>query len=255
MKNLLSILFVFSIVFFFNTCKTKYDFVFGSVEGEVVLGLTDQPLSDIPVVLIDKDFDAETICYNSSGAFLDTCLTDQNGFYRFEELPAGNYAVVPIDRGYEMQNVPNNEFAVRDESMHHVNFEIAPIVSYSTSYNLRVNIINIPASLLPKINKLWTYRREWLWFIPFWDFQHGRSSEDGISNTDYTYTFNPKYGETLIVYTTENYYRLNISELIDEDNDQYRLLKAFEFGTPLHDTPEEVVFQCDWETGVVTRVE
>lgn len=63
----------------------KPEFHTGTISG-IVVDMEDNPIPNINVGLIDED----------TGLSVGTTVTDENGRYEFEDIPPGNYTVVPM---------------------------------------------------------------------------------------------------------------------------------------------------------------
>src|SRR6056297_2540356 len=83
-----------------NTTNSKDK---GTIIGEITrssMMTESSSLDSIMVILIDGDFEPDTVECENDVAFLDTVYTDTSGTFRFENIEEGNYYIYPSSKYY-----------------------------------------------------------------------------------------------------------------------------------------------------------
>ena len=250
-KAFLFILLVFS---FANCQKFKQTIEGkGKVEGQISLLTDNSPLSDIMMVLIDKDIAIDHINYDNAKIFLDTVATDSEGHYQFNLLDAGNYAVVPISSNFKFHNSNEIEFEVKKEETFIIDFSAEIVVSSGHRVvDMKIKIINIPTDIINRLSVIKIYRRRWMFFIPYLTWEQNLLNETESANTVVISHIATK-GLTFIWETIDNYFKLVLMEGSDLDT----VIPSNEIilYTPLGSTPDKIYWSYDWERDLLERVD
>lgn len=128
----------------------------GSVSGTLTAydpfdPITQIPLKGIKVYLFDTEHETDTLTYDPDRkAVLDSAFTDASGNYLIENIPEGEYAVVPMpgSHGYAFSLANDSvtaRFSINEESLSYsVNFRSPSLGSGfdETPYTIHVSIIN-----------------------------------------------------------------------------------------------------------------
>lgn len=80
----------------------------GVIEGKVLAGETDEPLSGVEVTLTSGTSEGEPTT--------DTVTTDARGRYRFEDLPTGDNYIYALDARYEGGLFPGRALTIPDDT-------------------------------------------------------------------------------------------------------------------------------------------
>ncbi|WP_321342948.1 hypothetical protein [uncultured Draconibacterium sp.] len=223
----------------------------GTISGSEIFSNIE--VDSIMVLLIDADFEPDTIEYNNKAAFVDTVYTDINGSFIFTNVAEGNYYVYPMKSGYQFtgKNIsPNNVLEISDEDYIELEFTAGALTSAGLN-ELFVDYVNCPDNASGKLN--W-YRQEWIYFIPLWTRINtnivtlqpedaGRFTKSIWIDSGYTY----------LVYTLTNTFKVECT-LIESDNET---TKTFEGGIGMFETfvNRKLHYQFNWETEEKIEIE
>nr|WP_319510370.1 hypothetical protein [uncultured Draconibacterium sp.] len=243
-------LFLVLLIVFTSSCSEKLineelaGTIVGTISGTEIFSNIE--VDSIMVLLIDADFEPDTIEYNNNAAFVDTAYTDIDGSFIFTNVAEGNYYVYPIKSGYQFSGKNISIADVVEISCEdYIELEYtAGELAMENSLLVILNYINCPESASVKFN---LYRAEWVLFFPFWTRIHEEREclRGGMFVKNLLYS----KGFTLAIFTRTNYFKseLQITESGNETT------KTFEFGIDLSDPSVAIRYQYDWETDVITE--
>lgn len=102
--------FLFILLFFYPSCEkvTIEDETFGSIQGTVLDSETDSPLNNANITTTPPT---------------NSILTSQDGTYRLDEVPVGNYSIQAKKNGFQNNSV---SVAVRENQTAIANIVLAP---------------------------------------------------------------------------------------------------------------------------------
>ncbi|WP_321342946.1 hypothetical protein [uncultured Draconibacterium sp.] len=243
-------LFLVLLIVFTSSCSEKLineelaGTIFGTISGTEIF--SDIDVDSIMVLLIDADFEPDTIEYNNKAAFVDTAYTDMDGSFIFTNVAEGNYYVYPMKLGYQFSG-KNISIADVVEISCEDYIELkytAGELAMGNSLLVVLNYVNCPESASVKFD---LYRQEWLLFIPYWTRVH----QERESLRGGMFVKNLLYGKgfTLAIFTRTNYFKSEL--LITESGNE--TAKTFEFGIDLSDPSVVIRYQYDWETDEITE--
>lgn len=223
----------------------------GTITALTEMGSTS--VDSIMVILINANYEPDTIEYNNEAAFVDTVYTNESGEFAFNNVAPGKYHVYPTKESYQFtgENIPiENVIEVEDGDNIEV-FYTAAVLLQGGRFRFTWKLVNYPEL---DVDSRWIrysqYYLEWILFVPKWrSFGTYSSAKDG---TMYSDSFLNGYGFTRLYYTLTNAFKFEIT-LPDGKGGQRT--KTFKASTPITNTPEEVYFEFDWATGEAIRIE
>lgn len=250
MKKIIAFAFLALII---SGCNVELPIVSGQVCGTLTNGFSKEPAQDILIYLLDRSLEGESQESENQEAKLDSILTDQNGYYCFESLAEGSYSVVPFVSGMEIKHVDSTDsynFEVVGDESFKVDFEITPLVTFS-SFSTLVTFLNVPENENIQYLDCSVNRRCWiLWMVDF-EMVDQQNVYPNILG-DYQFAFYQQYGVSLGFYTLDNVF--HVSAMKTDVNGEYLGHYFFILYTPITDTPEEVEWEFDCSTEVLTRI-
>ena len=251
MRNVIAFIFLSIIL---SGCNVDLPVIYGKVCGTVTNSLSKEPAQDVLVYLLDRSLEEESQLSEKPDAKLDSTITDLNGQYCFDSLAKGSYTVVPFSKSMEIKHVDstsNYNFEVVDGESYNVDFEVRPVVSYS-SFTTQVDFINVPKDESIQYLDCSVNRRSWiLWF----EYSQMIMHENVYPNAagDYSFAFYEQYGGSTGLYTLDNVFHVNA--LKTDVNGKKLGYYSFELYTPIVDTPEYVLWEFDCSTEILTRIQ
>lgn len=119
---------------------------YSSVKGFIKSGLNQSPMEGLKVRLIDMDAPIDTVTLQNDHLFLDSTTTCARGFWKFDKLDPGKYAVVVDDLSYGFTLVNDNDsliFSLPESTHLQIDMEAAPKLQ-SGWFDIKLDIYNIP---------------------------------------------------------------------------------------------------------------
>ena len=187
----------------FDSDNDKKNVKKGSVSGTVKMTITEEPLPNVKVFLVNRDAKYDTVSYtNNRTAFVDSTKSDSEGRYVFNGIAPGNYGVVPMS---EDSTAPYKfTWAVSSDSC------LFAMNGNTLSVNFIAEKSNLPAAsdelIIEKIYvknatqlSYKCLRRVWAVCIPMLEYvEAGTDQSDGAIYCSY------KPGYTCLFYTLDN---------------------------------------------------
>lgn len=203
MKNIQTLLIILTVALFFTACEKDESPNLLSISGEVLVqdALTPSittPLEDITVYLLNSPFTIDTTAlWFTKTDVLDSTKTDANGLYKFSNLQAGNYEVMPTDTvmGYLFEKSANSDnIAISSENEqtdYTVNFSSPEVVAENsgTEYTFTFNNSGEHPKSYIRIHRKSRSRFLRMWWGK-WGYKNvGEISTEKLSQTNH-YTVN-----------------------------------------------------------------
>ena len=239
-----------------NSCTKEP--ITGSVSGTLTAydpldPMTQIHLEGIKVFLFHTDDKTDTLTYDPNRtAIVDSVLSDENGNYLIDNIPEGNYAVLPAPGSHGYAFSPENDlvsvrFSINDESTSHtINFRSPALGSGfdETPYTVHVSVINRPGGGSVTLDRLWLTALDWcIYEFPYYD--------------DRTQTINPSANEFDIIDLPGKYYGF-YCVTNEYKIDAYDANGTFliSYGIILGDYPPPFSrWQIDWTARTIQRLE
>jgi len=241
----------------FTSCKKEP--VTGSVSGTLTAynpfdPMTQMHLEGIKVFLFNTDNKTDTLTYDpNQTAIVDSVLSDENGNYLIDNIPEGNYAVLPAPGSHGYAFSPENDlvsvrFSINDESTSHtINFRSPALGSGfdETPYTVHVSVINRPDGGFVTLHRFWLTALDInIYEFPYYD--------------DRTHTINPSANEFDIIDLTAQpngfYWVLNEYK-IDAYDASGTFLISYQIKLSNFTPPPFSRWQIDWTARTIQQVE
>jgi len=235
-----------------QACTKEQPEYYGSIQGCIINGLTQQPEPEILVYLLDRNGTVDTINYDNSGLKLDSIETDLAGCYVFDSLSKGSYSVVPFSKTYSFQHIDSTDsydFEITEDQSYQIDFQANPNFM-SSFFNLKISSINVPEKTHYIV--VLNYRRSWIFWIPQL-LIYGQDNVYPDGQGHWIYSTNPQYGFSAAgFYTLDNYFQVYVGPFdVNGKRLDNQIVEVF---TPIHATPPEIEYQIDWDLGTITRI-
>lgn len=215
------------------------------------------------VLLLNKDFhgDFENPS-NNTGMLIASTTTDQMGKYVLQDIPEGNYGVIPFeDRTsqpfFVATDSDSNLISVSKEKR---NFNVcffAPVsaligVEDSSQISIKVNSINFPGKSLEKYCRLELNRLCYFFFIPFEVFQNWAYPSSEKSAVDFSLPF----GYTTLLMTNSNNLAFKCALIKVEGVHNTNVVESeftLYYNLPLSGCPSDITLEIDWKNRTIRR--
>ncbi|RJP66538.1 MAG: carboxypeptidase regulatory-like domain-containing protein [Ignavibacteriales bacterium] len=259
-------------IFLFYGCKAENSVepVLGSVSGTVVftndLYGNNSPIAGITVYLINNDFVVDSVIYkNNKAAIVDSAVTDSSGKYKIANIKSGSFSVIPVinpenNRLYLATGSDANSFSVNSEKQNYnVNFSVYSTGNYDVSpITIRFINKNIPTLAGGWSSMIAVNRDKRMINIPLYesntpDFYRVFDPSQGESPLDYTCSS----GYSDMFYTYSNKFTFVFSETTLNSGFNYTPFNAWNYviNFGYSSCPSLAVFQVDWATRSITRIQ
>ncbi len=273
MKNSLQLFAVFTcLILLTYGCnqENSVEPILGTVSGTVAftheLYGINSPLAGITVYLINNDFVVDSVNYeNNKAAIVDSAVTDSSGKYKIANIKSGSYSVVPVinhenNRLYLASGSDVNPFSINSEKQNYkVDFSVYSTDNYDvSSITIRFINKNIP-SLADGWRSMITVNRDKRMInIPLYesntpDFY--RVFDPSLGESPLDYTCSSGYSDIFYIYS--NKFKFEFSETTLNSGFNYTPYNAWnyviDFGYSAY--PSLAVFQVDWATHSITRIQ
>lgn len=224
----------------------------GSVSGTISMydpesPLNRTPLEGITVFLVDTDFVVDSLDYShNEAAVVNEAVTGSDGKYLIENLPFGNYAVVPVPDSvmyrFEIENDTDSvRFSVTENSFEHAfDFTAADRKDDDDNFQIRVTIINrLGGGSI-------TISRPIFLFNIFPTF-HAQNLNGSMNFEGDDLTLNLHYGVFGYLYVVSNNFMIKAF-----DQSGYYLFTRW-ISNDYFNTPEYAHWQIDWAAQTIKR--
>lgn len=215
----------------------------GTVKGKVSMIITGEPLANVKVMLVNTDVKADTVHYeNNRRAFIDSAFTNADGGYAIDNVPPGNYGVVPL---WEDSTAAYTFSPAQDSEFHKFSMDGETVTANFMAEKLSVpgaddQIFEISITLKNRKNDdfdtAFLHRRQWNLFFPTWN----SIGFYKIVNNQIHIIYN--YGYTAVIVTVDNYFLVQGSSF------------EFEVGFSCLNTPAYSEFEYDCAAKTLTQI-
>ncbi len=256
MKSIKPLPFILIVLLLCSSCEKNNPPVFGSISGTVTDGLRGGPVSDLLIYVLDRDQEIDTINYENDQIIVDSLRTDASGHFLFDSLPAGSYSLAPYARNYMLKlkdTTQSLDFDIVNGENYEINFDAAPNLM-SSFFDVKITLKNAQGKEFD--DQYISYvivRRQWVLWLPMGEMYVTSGQLDHSSSNNYVINFRPQYGSTSLLYTMDNYFRINAT--IHANNENFRFARIFSIYTPLDSTPAYIEWEYDCVTQEVKRIE
>jgi hypothetical protein len=235
-----------------NSCWEKP--LTGSVKGVVyVTDPADQqiktPRKGIRVYAVNSDYELDSSDYaNNEAAVAGVDITDANGEYLIEEIPEGNYSVIPVPDSIMYRFRPDSDqdtlkFRITEGSVEHtVNFSAPGPGPADDGFHIRLTVINRPdGGLVTFYRPIFLYN-----IVPTFN----PVDVDGYTRfNDNDLTLDLHFGIIHNLYVVGNNFKIHAMDL----SGKWLFTTWLEYD--YFNTPAWSHWQLDWSSQTVTRIQ
>lgn len=237
-----------------SACKKEEPIVYGSVDGQILNGFSQQPEEDVLLYLFDKSIAIDSVNYSHDSPVIDSTRTDASGFYEIDSIPPGLYAIMPVDTFLQVTHVESTdqyEFEMLEGEDYSVDFMIAPIVMSGQTFTTELEVINTPFRGDYLWVTLYYERRNWWLWEPWFASREVLFLTYATYDPTYWGSFESSWGYFDLFHTIDNFFKCKLWVTNAENEDAYYY---FDLYTPFHDTPDPVKWVFDCEADSLYRV-
>lgn len=221
---------------------------YGKVSGTVLEALSQQGMDSLKIWLLDVGTEVDTIQYDNQSLFLDSTFSDNSGYFEFDSLVNGKYAIYPDNISYNFIAIEGSDslkFELKEGEEYNIAMEAMPNLMGSFFY-INLEFYNVPTDLEENKIRLSSQRLSWWWFvIPVWNdpINEMRTvNPDGTVSYELYYCWGNYYG----IYIFENRFGYHVTHLGSDPINVFNF--HFQIYTPISNTPEHRTYTIDYET-------
>jgi len=226
----------------------------GSVSGIVTIYDPAEPSVKIPrkgirVYVVNKDFVLDSADYaNNEAAVVKSDITDEAGGYFMEDIPEGNYEVIPVPDSIMYRFQPESDqdtmkFSIIEGSIDHlVDFTAAIPGPADDGFHIRLTVINRPDGGLVTFYRPIFLHNIVPTFNPVTVDGYTRFNENDL-------TLNLHFGTIYSLYVVGNNFKIHAMDL----SGKYLFTTWIEYD--FFNTPAWSHWQLDWSSQTITRIQ